>query len=132
MLSGSRSPSGTLPVPVVGQAGGVGGVEMDWVLPGRSPGTTSTYAVQVFAGSAASPCAVVLGPSPGLSAPSPWGLFPAPYAGGTLRPTLYLQFLMSLSKQPGKVGSPVPMRLMGTWKPRYEPVEASRIQTTSV
>ena len=52
-----------------------------------------------------------------VSAPGPLQPCPLPHAVRTSRPSLYLQFLVSPSKHPGKVGPPVPVFLMGTWKP---------------
>lgn len=61
------------------------------------------------------------GPPPPVSVP------PVPMQSGFRSPLSTSSFSCHLSKQPGKVGPPVPMFLTGTWKPRREPVEASRI-----
>lgn len=113
-VPGSRNQPSPLPGPVVRQVG--------WVLPRRSAVTTQNIRCTGFCWTSCLSLPDVSGPALGACSP--------PLMQSALRPTLHLQFLTSPSQQPGKVGPPVPMFLMGTWKPRCEAVEAGRIQTT--
>ena len=102
--------------PCGGQAGELGGVLLG------AAGKEHT-----LCGTAASPCRFQ-----GLSQTLPMAVPPDPMQSGFWGPLFTSSFSCHPSQQPGKVGPPVPMFLTGMWKPRREPVEASRIQNTSV
>lgn len=112
---GSGVAPGLLPVPVVARLG-VGGVLLG-----------AARKEHTLCGTAASPCRFQ-----GLSQTLPMAVPPDPMQSGFWGPLFTSSFSCHPSQQPGKVGPPVPMFLTGMWKPRREPVEASRIQNTSV